>query len=108
MRALSVAFFERVAASPERALLRVAGRVDPALAADGPPSLLLDDGRTAHRFEAIKAPDRFDTRSGAFALAFAVPAELTEGRVAYALDASGTLLDLPAPRERRLGAAPDE
>ena len=70
MRPLSVAFFEHVAASPQRALLRVAGRVDPALAAGAEPSLVLDDGRRAHRFDAVAAPDRFDPVSGAFALPF--------------------------------------
>src|SRR5688500_14399254 len=99
MRPLSVAFFERVAVSQERTLLRVAGRVDPELTAGREPALLVDDGRQAHRFEALAAPDRFDPASGAFALPFDVPVRLLDARVAYALDtASGGLLDLPGPR----------
>src|SRR5688572_16786175 len=106
MRPLSVAFFEHVAVSPQRALLRVAGRVDPDLASGGEPSLLLDDGRRAHPFTAVDAPDKFDPASGAFVLPFSVPADLLSSRVAYALQVGGQVLDLPAPRERKLARRP--
>ncbi|HEV2814018.1 MAG TPA: hypothetical protein VGW10_12270, partial [Solirubrobacteraceae bacterium] len=102
MRPLSIAFFERVPALPGTALVRLAGRVDPSLAGGEEPVLVVDDGRTAREFDALKAPDRFDARSGAFVLPFAVPVEALGRRPAYALRVDGQLLDLPTPREHKL------
>src|SRR5918992_4364887 len=102
MRPLSIAFFERVPALPGTALVRLAGRVDPDLTAGAEPVLVVDDGRTAREFAALQAPDRFDARSGAFVLPFAVPVEALGRRPAYALRVDGQLLDLPAPREHKL------
>src|SRR5688500_12490685 len=105
MRPLSIAFFERVPALPGTALVRLAGRVDPSLTAGVEPVLVVDDGRSAREFAALKAPDRFDARSGAFVLPFAVPVEALGVRPAFALRVDGQLLDLPAPREHKLREA---
>src|SRR5688572_4385894 len=46
----SVAFFERLAASPGTELFRVGGRIDPLLLRESEPLLVVDDGRRAHEY----------------------------------------------------------
>src|SRR5688500_8387563 len=100
----SVAFFERLAASPGTELFRVGGRIDPLLLREAEPVLIVDDGARAHEYGALPVPGRVDLNTGAFVLPFTVPTALLSRRVAYALRLDGDLLDLPAPEPRKLKA----
>jgi hypothetical protein len=96
--------FEQVAAGSGMALLRVVGRwrADDATAL-GPPTLIVDDGRDAHRLDALTAPGAAPLAAGPgggtpWRGAFSAPSALLEQRrIAFALDAGGAVVDLPRP-----------
>src|SRR4051794_30031188 len=108
--AFEVERFERVDASAGTVLLRLAGT----FRADAPtelrlPELVVDDGRRARRIMPLPDPSAgapaADPDGRAWRAAFPVPADVLEsGRIAYALDASDAVIDLPRPARTR--AAP--
>jgi len=97
--------FERVPAGGGTALLRVAGR----WRADSrerlpPPLLLIDDGRRSHRLAALPGPDDASPLAGPdpapWRAAFSAPgALLGGGHLAFALETSRGIVDLPKPKE---------
>src|SRR4051812_26837800 len=105
--AFEVERFERVDASAGTALLRLAGTFTAESSTDlRPPELVVDDGRRTRRVAPL--PDPAASAPGAdpdgrgWRAAFPVPADLLEGgRVAYALQASDAVIDLPRPAPSR-------
>ncbi|MEA2156771.1 MAG: hypothetical protein QOE11_2911, partial [Solirubrobacteraceae bacterium] len=106
--------FERIAAGPETVLLRLAGR----WRADSrerlaPPILILDDGRRTRRVAPLPGPDDASPLAGPdppqWRAAFSAPAALLrDGRVAFALETTGAIIDLPRPKEAARRAAKPE
>jgi hypothetical protein len=97
--------FERVAAGSGTTLLRISGR----WRADqrerlAPPMLLLDDGRRTRRLAPLPGPDDAAPMAGPdppdWRAAYSAPAALlAESRVAFALETSRGIIDLPRPAE---------
>ena len=97
--------FERVSAGGGNVLLRISGR----WRADSrerlaPPLLLLDDGRRTRRLAALPGPDDASPLAGPdpppWRAAFSAPATaLTDGHLAFALETSRGIVDLPRPKE---------
>jgi hypothetical protein len=95
--------FERVTAGSGALLLRVAGRWRSAAELElGPATLLVDDGRTSHRLDALPGPDattaETDRHGRPWRAAFAAPADLLDGGPrAFSLQAGHVVVALPAP-----------
>ncbi|HEV2785934.1 MAG TPA: hypothetical protein VGV67_06075, partial [Solirubrobacteraceae bacterium] len=102
---LEVERFERVAAGGGTVLLRLAGRWRAeSRERMAPPMLLLDDGRRSRRLAPLPGPDDASPLAGPdpppWRAAFSIPAELLEGRrLAFALETSRGIVDLPRPEE---------
>ncbi|MDQ6915828.1 MAG: hypothetical protein M3155_08465, partial [Actinomycetota bacterium] len=96
--------FEQVPAGSGVALLRVAGRWrGHAGEVARPPTLIVDDGRAARRLAALPGPE---SNGDPWRAAFSAPAALLSAeRLDFALDAGGTIVDLPHPVEQRLPSA---
>jgi hypothetical protein len=96
--------FESVAAGRGVALLRLAGRWrGEANGTTGRPVLIVDDGRASHRLAALPEPEG---QGDPWRAAFSAPADLLSGeRLAFALDAGGETIRLPAPAEHALRPA---
>src|SRR3954469_19917700 len=102
-RSLDVERFERVVAPGATTLLRLTGRLSShaIVGVDGL-TLVVDDGRCAHRVKPPPGP-RALVADGRVEAAFAVAAPVLDGRCAFALELpDGGLADLPAPAERAL------
>src|SRR3954471_4263190 len=106
-RSLDVERFERVVAPGATTLLRLTGRLSShAIVADDALTLVVDDGRAAHRVAPLPGP-RALVADGRLEAAFAVAAAVVASpRPVFALElAEGELVDLPLPEERPLRTA---
>src|SRR5687767_10542088 len=104
MPEFEVESFERVSATPNTTLLRIAGRwQSPQRERLNPPLLVIDDGRRTHRLSALPGPEDASPHAGPDAplwrAAFSAPAGLVDQpRAVFALDAGrGLIVDLPQP-----------
>ena len=96
--------FERVSAGGN-VLLRIAGHWHAdARERLAPPMLLLDDGRRTRRLSPLPGPDDAAPLAGPdpppWRAAYSAPAALlTDGHLAFALETSRGIVDLPRPKE---------
>src|SRR3954465_1849975 len=105
-RLLDVERFERVVAPGATTLLRLNGRLSSHAVVDADAlTLVIDDGRAAHRVAPLPGP-RALVAGGRVEAAFAVAAHVLGGRrPGFALElAPGVLAALPVPSERPLKA----
>lgn len=94
--------FERVTVGSGALLLRVAGHWRSAAPLDlGPASLVVADGETTHRLDALPGPDARGARP--WRAAFAAPPDLLDG--SFSLHAGDLVVQLPPPVEHELASA---
>jgi len=94
--------FERIEATPETALLRIAGHVSGHGSLE-PPALLIGESRP-RRLVPLPAPPN---PPGVLRAAYRAPRTVLEGESAFALElGEGVVVDLPSPRLARLRREP--